>query len=132
VTEPNSWRRQVWRQHAANSALEAAAAAADPSGLLAALAPETPPVDTFRRLRHLLETYTDVTRYPRCGWYMHSLFRHLGGIFYPFSIFLGVIALRERWVHYIYTMTLSNLCVRWGSDMQACAAGRRGACGSAA
>lgn len=42
----------------------AAAAAADPSGLLAALGADAPPADTFRRLRHVLETYTDVTRYP--------------------------------------------------------------------
>jgi hypothetical protein len=27
---------------------------------------EPPPPETFRRLRHVLETYTDVTRYPRC------------------------------------------------------------------
>jgi hypothetical protein len=67
VKEPDSWRRQVWRQHFASSAAKptTAVAVADPSGLLSALAPEAPPADTFRRLRHVLETYTDVTRYPR-------------------------------------------------------------------
>uniref|UniRef100_A0A383VY68 Uncharacterized protein n=1 Tax=Tetradesmus obliquus TaxID=3088 RepID=A0A383VY68_TETOB len=68
----DSWRRQTWRKQPASSAtgLEAAAAAAataaaaDPSGLLAALGADAPPADTFRRLRHVLETYTDVTRYP--------------------------------------------------------------------
>jgi hypothetical protein len=68
VQDVDSWRCQTWRPHSAGSTsaagLEAAAAAADPSGLLAALGPEAPPADTFRRLRHVLETYTDVTRYP--------------------------------------------------------------------
>jgi hypothetical protein len=112
VLDPDNWRRQVWRQHSASSALEAAAAATDPSGLLAALAPEAPPADTFRRLRHVLETYTDVTRYPRCGRYMHALFRCLGGGFQPFLMSFGVIATRKIGIHYICTMTISTSCVR--------------------
>ncbi|KAF8057852.1 GAMMACAL1 [Scenedesmus sp. PABB004] len=52
-SDDGSWRRQVWRRQVQ----PAVRALVDPA--------DVPPPDTFRRLRHVLETYTDVTRYPR-------------------------------------------------------------------
>jgi hypothetical protein len=78
------WRRQVWRRWAAPTTSSSSCSRqrgvqdsdADASsscsagwgrGLEAAARRyERPPPDTFRRLRHVLETYTDVTRYPWC------------------------------------------------------------------
>lgn len=63
----HGWKQGKWlHNHIAASPSTSAAAAAASSGV-AGMGAATPPPDTFRRLRHVLETYTDVTRYPRCG-----------------------------------------------------------------
>ncbi|WIA35889.1 hypothetical protein OEZ86_004271 [Tetradesmus obliquus] len=54
--------RELWQQQQQQFSAEHQREEAN--GLLAALGADAPPADTFRRLRHVLETYTDVTRYP--------------------------------------------------------------------
>ncbi|WIA15788.1 hypothetical protein OEZ85_002401 [Tetradesmus obliquus] len=56
--------RELWQQQQQQQQFSAELQREEANGLLAALGADAPPADTFRRLRHVLETYTDVTRYP--------------------------------------------------------------------
>jgi hypothetical protein len=57
------WRPRSGSPSGAGMAAAAAAAGDDMSGRPGGVT-DRPSPDTFRRLRHVLETYTDITRYP--------------------------------------------------------------------
>jgi hypothetical protein len=78
-TQSAPWRRQIWRWDRPSSQSNSSSSSSSSSGRASGSSGsssyvdlgrpgfEPPPPDTFRRLRHVLETYTDVTRYPRCA-----------------------------------------------------------------
>lgn len=61
VRQEDAWRREVRRRTTSPTPRSGLSRLSSVAG-----AQLPPPPDTFRRLRHVLETFTDVTRYPRC------------------------------------------------------------------